>query len=217
MAPSSPPELSRRAALVIGLALVGSLGALPGEGGFAHAESIVTWLALWAAPAGVLAATGVRGWLAGLPPLLWVGLFFATGGELPTPILGAAACGALYAAGFTVGVLVPPPRAWAWAGGLFLAAGALAAAPSGGGVLTRPLSPGSTARLLDLSPVVWVHECAGGDAMRHPAVYERAGAGDLGPDRRLPYEGTPSALTALLVASIAVALASRACRRSSPA
>ncbi len=202
---------------MIGLALAGSLGALPGEGGLAHPESIVTWLALWAAPAGILAAIGVRGWLAVVPPLLWAGLLLAAGGELPAPFLGAAACGALYAAGFTIGVVVPPPRAWAWAGGLFLTAGVLAAAPSGGGVLTRPLPPGTTARLLDLSPVVWVHECAGGDTMRHPAVYERAGAGDLGPERRLPYEGTPSALTALLVASIAVAFASRARRRSSPA
>lgn len=204
-APGSP----RRWGALLALGASGWLGILPGEGGLASSDSILTWLALWAAPAGVLAGARVRGALAPLALLPWVALLLLVGGDLPARLLGAAAVAVLFGGGLVVGYRQDPGRSWAWCGGALLLAGGLAAAPSLGGGLSRPLPPAWAARLLDLSPVVYVTECAGRDAMRHPAFYERAGAGDLGPERRSPYGGTYGTLATLLLVSLATAFTGR--------
>jgi hypothetical protein len=61
--------------------------------------------------------------------------------------------------------------------------------------------------LFDISPQVWVFEVAGFDWLRHPAVYEPAGAADLDPTLRTAW-GFQGALAAL-AASLILALVTR--------
>jgi hypothetical protein len=155
----------------------------------APALSIALWWSLACAPAGALAG-GLRPRAALWPLASWAGvalwLALSPNELLPRAPWAVAACASLFLVGAALG------RAFGWsslaaAGLLWLVAGLLVALPSGAGALARPWPPELTAAFLDLSPQVWVFEVGGFDWLRHPAVYERAGAADLGPDLRVPW------------------------------
>jgi hypothetical protein len=156
------------------------------------------------------------------PPVLWTVLATPALWVLPSPLAGALAAACLHFLGAALGSLGAgpardrDPSAWAGAGGLMFVSGVLTALPSLGGALARPLAPGWTAALLDLSPVVWVTESSGLDWMRHPSVYELAGAGDIGPDLRLAWSGAwgPGLACASLVVCAWLALRRARARRS---
>lgn len=151
----------------------------------------LAWLALCAAPVGVLTAGVGRAAL--LPPLAWAAVVC-----VHAPWAGLAIAGYL-AAGVALGRARPATRV-ADAGLLLLGAALLAGAPSLGGLTGHgPFSPEITARLLDLSPVVLVLESAGIDWLRHPAVYGPAGGDALGPDLRGPWSGALAGTGVLLV------------------
>ncbi len=179
--------------------------------------SIALWWSLTSAPAGVLAAA-VRGRRAVWSLVGWAGvalwLLSVPSGVLPSAPQGVAACAALYLFGYALAHGLRCSSV-ACAGMLWLAAGLLAALPSGAGALARPWPPGLTADLLDLSPQVWVLEVAGFDWLRHPAVYERAGGADLGPDLRVPWQAS-SALWALGAALALAALSRRRMPMTAP-
>lgn len=170
----------------------------------APAISVWFWCSLVALPAGALVRREV-GWGLALLPATWIVASLGTSWLAPSLFsrswAAAAACSALYALGFSLrtvfgaGKLLRGPS-WSAAGLLWLLSGLLCALPSGAGRLAHPWPPATTAKLLDLSPQVWVFESAGFDWLRHPAVYERAGAADLGPDMRVPWRA-PSAYLAL--------------------
>ena len=156
----------------------------------APALSIALWWSLSCVPAGILAAR-VRRVSALLPLACWgaVALWLwsrPAGGDEAGPH-AVAACAAMYLFGVAVAGLLRV-RPVAAAGLSWLFAAALAALPSGAGALARPWPPQLAARFFDLSPQVWVTEVAGFDWLRHPAVYERAGGADLGPDLRVPWQ-----------------------------
>ncbi|MCB9916514.1 MAG: hypothetical protein H6828_15415 [Planctomycetes bacterium] len=85
--------------------------------------------------------------------------------------------------------------------------------PAGGGLLAQPWPLAVRARTFDASPLVWVAEVGGLDWMRHPSLYERGGAVDLGPEQRHAW-GATSAWVALAAGACALALRSRFERRA---
>lgn len=188
------------------ITLSGMFGLLPGTSGWFSAPGLFAWLALWALPSGFLAGSAGLGRLAPLPPLAWAALGVILGRDLPDPAGAVLAVSALHAGGVALAQFLPG-RALAGGGAALLAAGLFAALPSGGGALGHPWPLPLTALLLDLSPLVWVFESAGVDWMRHPSVYELAGAGDLGPDLRVAWPGWRSALPAFLVTTAVAGLA----------
>lgn len=158
-----------------------------------------TWAALWAPAAGVLAAGLLPARMALVPLLFtWLGLLLL--GPGPDPVAGATAVGALGAVGWAAG----PRPASVTAVALALAAGGLlAGAATLWGAAVVPLEPGLTALWLDASPVGWVCESAGLDWMRHAAIYEAAGSGDLDPGLRSAREGLLGPALLLAVALVA--------------
>jgi hypothetical protein len=176
------------------VAAVGALGALPGARSGADPVALLAWLALWSAPAGFLcgAAAIAIGPLALLPPGAWTGLYAIVDGlsprDLPSPAWAALAWTGLYAAGFGLGRMSPRAR-FSGAGALFLLSGLLCALPIAPGLLGGPLPPPVSARLLDLSPLSLLAECAGLDWMRHRAVYDTAGTANIDPSLRIAYRG----------------------------
>jgi len=176
------------------------------------------WLALWAAPAGVLAGARLGMVAMLLPPL--VGGICTMFVESPVGAAGPALAAvlALYFAGASLGRWTRPSslgaRPWALAGLALFAVGALTALPSMGGALAQPWPPSSTALALDLSPVAWVLESGGVDWMRHPSVYERAGAGDLGPELRVPHSGWVGPLAGLVAGLVVLGVAATRGRAS---
>lgn len=188
-----------RAALeILGLGAVGLAGALP-PGGRGDPALALAWLALWATPAGCLAAARGpgRAWLA---PAVWSGgLALLLGGAAPELPWGLAAGAGLFGLGAGLGAR-DPRAALARAAALLLGGALLAALPSCGGVAGEaPWSPVLAARWLDASPASLVVECAGIDWMRHPAVYAPVGADAIGPQLRLPWRGSLAGPTVLMV------------------
>jgi hypothetical protein len=180
-------------AVLVLVTLLGGLGVLPGAAGALDPVTLLGWLALWAPAAGVLCgAHGVRLFPFGLVApgtwLLLVAVLGADGVRGPaTPLWAGAALGGLFALGVALGRLVhgPAPRAAGLAlrtAGLALLGGlALALLPTGGGLLAGGAElarthPRAAARLLDLSPLVLVLDCAGWDwTHAHPELYAGAG------------------------------------------
>lgn len=168
----------------------------------------LAWLALWALPAGVLAAGLGRAAL--LPPLGWAAVVCTA----PTGPWAAPALAGLFSAGCALGHARPATRVGD-SGVALLVLALLAGLPALGGLTEpAPWSPALTARLLDLSPVVLVVESAGVDWLRHPAVYGPAGGDALGPDLRGPWSGALAGPVLLLVgcALLAATVARRAPR-----
>lgn len=157
------------------------------------------WLALWAPAAGALGASLHPRWLVLCVPLFW-GLMLA--GFVPGDLHLAQATGAvgsLYMAGLaSVGRSKSPLSASAaW---LTLSA-TLAALPGAAGLWDQAPGADWLIATLNLSPVVWVTENAGLDWMRHVSLYEMAGAGDLGPEQRVAWNGGWITWTPLIVLS----------------
>ncbi len=186
---------------VVGLCISG-LVALAGSALDSGELSGWIWLALWAVPGGALAGARLAPRLQTIPLVVWLAGAWWLAADLPDPGSALLAIAALYVLGLAVHG-GPGVRAWSLAASAFMVVGLLVALPSGGGALAQPFSPVTTARFLDLSPLVWVMECAGIDWMRHPSVYELAGAADIGPDLRISRSGSKGPL---LVLSLAIGL-----------
>lgn len=211
------PDARRRALLVVALALVG----LHPLGLVDDPARRLAWLAVWAAPAGVLAGAwgGRAAW--GVPASWALGLWLVPP-AVPRTGLATACLVGLFAAGLGLGRFLGhfldrgrSAALWTWAAGLFLG-GALASALPALGLVAgeTPWSPQATALWLDLSPGSLVVEVSGLDWMRHPAVYAPAGADSIGPELRQPF-GALAGMTVLLVGCILAwvgGLASRALR-----
>lgn len=199
------PDARRRALLCLALALVG----LHPLGQVDDAARRLAWLAVWAAPAGVLAGAhgGRAAW--GVPAIWALGLSLVSP-LAPRVWLALAALTGLFAAGLGLGRFLNQGRAasiraaaaWTGAGALFLAGASASAMPALGLVAGEaPWSPGAAAFWLDLSPASLVVECGGLDWMRHPGVYAPAGADSIGPELRQPF-GALAGTTVLLVGCV---------------
>jgi hypothetical protein len=194
-------------------AAAGALGALPGAGGALDPVTMLGWMALAAPAAG--AACGARG--LGAPALLvpaaWalaLALLSARHGrDLPAPLWAACAVGGLFALGHALGARSRTPLATAGAL-LFLGLVLATAAPgfgllAGGTELART-HPSLAARLLDVSPLVLVFDCAGWDwTHAQPEVYAAAGVEWF---QRRAYPGNLAG-PAVLVVGCALAILAR--------
>lgn len=216
------PIAARHLVLPFALAAVGCLGALPGAGSSADPVAFLAWLALWSAPAGLLwgarrTATGPLAWL---PPGAWMGMLAIADGlsprDLPSPAWAALAWTGLYAAGLGIGRIAPRAR-FSGVGALFLLAGLFCALPIVPGILGDPLPPPVSARLLDLSPLSLLAECAGLDWMRHRAVYDAAGTANIDPSLRIAFRGTLAGPIAFVVGCALAALGEGIARARSKA
>ncbi len=195
------PDARRRALLVLALALVG----LHPLGLVDDAARRLAWLAVWAAPAGVLAGAWGGRAACSVPASWALGLWLVSP---PVPRLGwaLAALAGLFAAGLGLGRILGrfldggrTAAVWTGAGGLFLGAALACALPALGMVAGEaPWSPAAAAGWLDLSPASLVVEVGGLDWMRHPAVYAPVGADSIGPELRQPF-GALAGMTVLLV------------------
>jgi hypothetical protein len=192
MSTESPPALARPLLAALGFGALGSLGALPGAHGPDPLVELA-WIAIVALPSGLACgALALRPWpFAASVPALWMIALSLSGlsseRTLATPVWAALCWTGIFAAGWGIG-RASGAGARAVAAGLALAL-LLCVLPSAGAFLGRPWPAAVSARLLDLSPVAACMESAGVDWLRHPAVYEPAGALDIDPGLRQPYQG----------------------------
>ncbi len=183
----------RQLGLALAVAAVALPGALPGSRGEPDAVAFLVWLALVAPAAGAVAgAIRLAIWPhAAVVPGAWMLMFVAVDAlgarDLATPIWAALAVMGLFAAGFAVGRLVPISLRWRAPAAVLAVTVAAVLAPVAGAVLRAPWPAEASARLLDLSPATLLAESAGVDWLRHPAVYDAAGAVDIDPRSRSPY------------------------------
>jgi hypothetical protein len=203
-----PPPSRTALVWLVGAALGGLLGALPGEGS-PSAPAILAWLALWGPAAG--AALGRLG-VPLLPfalavPASWSLLLPLAGFGLVTPLWALCAVAGLFATGHALGRLArvgpssrsDPLAALRAAGIGLLAALAATGASVGFGLGARPTGapPRWVTAALDVSPVGLVAECAGIDwARAQPEVYARSGVEWV---PRRPWRGSLAAPTVLVV------------------
>jgi hypothetical protein len=192
----------------------GALGALPGRSGALDPLTVLGWLALLAPGAGALCAG--RG-LALFPfalavPGAWslvlVQAQLRAPRALSAPLFALCALVGLFALGFAAGRRA---RCGIRAAGLlFYATLLLSGAATGFGLLAggdelARTRPGAAARLLDLSPLVLVFDCAGVDwTHAQPEVYARAGVEWL---QRRPYRGILAGPAVLVVGCILAVVA----------
>lgn len=214
---AKPRVVWRDLAVVFAIASVAVLGALPGARG-SEPVALLVWISMWCVPAGVLTGgSGVPLWpIAPVAPALWmalVGLVAAASTRvLPSPAWSALAWTGLFAIGFALGRILPERR-WRVGAALLVAAGVLNASSISGAWLAAPLPPEISARLLDLAPATLLAECAGLDWMRHPAIYEPAGALDIDPALRVAWRGFLAGPIVFLVGCAAALAADRIARR----
>ena len=171
------------------------------------------WQALSAPAAGVACgASGLRAWSLVVPGIWGLVLFLAGAGEhgLATPHWALCALGGLFALGHALGARSRVRlRSVGWA---LLLATFLAGAPQGFGLLAGGTElarshPELAARLLDLSPLVFVFDCAGRDWIHaQPEVYSRAGVEWF---QRGPYPGNLAGPAVLVVGCALACLAVR--------
>lgn len=196
------------------LAFIGALGALPGSRGSSDPVALLAWLSMWSLAAGVLAgASRAPLWpMAPVVPALWMGLLgiVAAGSArvVPAPAWSALAWSGLFGVGFALGRLWPERR-WRIASACFVACGVSNALAISGAWLAAPFPPALAARLLDLAPATLLAECAGLDWMRHPAIYEPAGALDIDPALRVAWRGMLAGPIVFLVGCAAAFAADR--------
>jgi hypothetical protein len=208
-----PPPDPAALATLCGAAALGGLGLLPGAAGALDARTLLGWLALCAPAAGALCGARGLGWFpfALAVPGAWVValvlLDASAGGVLPTPLWAACALTGLFAAGLAVGKRAGVPlRTMGLL--LFLTAG-FAGACLGFGLLADGAAlartqPALAARLLDLSPLVLVLDCAGLDwSHAQPAVYAASGV-EWFPRR--PFPGNLAGPAVLVVGCLLAAL-----------
>jgi hypothetical protein len=195
MTPDETPAqspLSRQLGLALGFGALGALGTLPGEHG-PDPLAELAWIAIVALPCGLgCGALGLRAWpFAASVPALWMIALALAGATseraLATPVWAALGWTGLFAAGWGI-ARASEAGVRLCAAGLCLAV-LLSVLPAAGAFLGQPWPPPVAARLLDLSPVSVCVESAGVDWLRHPAVYEPAGALDIDPGLRHPFRG----------------------------
>jgi len=194
-APGANPRreaLTRQLGLALFFGAVGALGAWPGARG-SDPLAELAWVAVVALPCGIACgALQLRIWpFAASVPAVWMSALALAGVSsertLATPLWSALCWSGIFAGGWGVGQ-ASAAGVRGVATGLVLVV-LLALLPSAGAFLGRPWPPAVAARLLDLSPVSVCMESAGVDWMRHPAVYEPAGALDIDPGLRQPWRG----------------------------
>jgi len=173
-------------AVLCAAAVAGFLGLLPGRAGARDPVTLLGWLTLVAPALGTwCGSTRVTFFPFALAvPSAWgLALVLAQAGT-PRPLAGAhwalCALAGLFALGFAWGRRARAPLGGA--GTVLLVTLALAAAPVGGGLvaggaeLARAGHPRTAATLVELSPLVWVFDCAGWDWTHAQGdVYRRAG------------------------------------------
>ncbi len=212
------PVSLRDLLLVLAIASVALLGAVPGARGEPDPSAFLVWLALWSLPAGFLCgASGVRIWpLAPVVPAAWMALFgfviSVSRRDVPGPVWAALAWSSLYALGFALGRSIPRAR-WRGTAALLLASALASGLCLSGAILRTPLPAAVRARLLDLSPATFLAECAGFDWMRHPVVYDAAMTVDIDPALRSAFRGSLAAPLAFVVTCAAALVADRVARR----
>ena len=207
----------RQTVTLVAAVVVGLLGLLPGAAGAADPLTLVFWLALSAPACGTLvgaAGVGLLPYGIAVPAASLMALVWANAGAeypLATPAWAACAVFGLFVIGFAVGRL-SPRRAWASAG-LFLLLLLLLSGPSVQGGFARDGTtwarehPELAALLLDLSPFVFIADCAGRDWVHsQPTVYSLSGV-EWFPRR--PYDATLAGPGLLLVGSLFAWVASR--------
>ncbi len=184
--------LARELLLALSFGALGAFGTLPGRRG-PDPLAALAWIAILALPCG-LACGGLRlrPWpFAASVPALWM-IALALAGvaserTLGTPLWAALGWTGIFAAGWGL-ARACSAGARGVAIGLCLSL-SLAVLPAAGAFLGRPWPAPVAARLLDLSPVGVCMESAGVDWLRHPAIYEPAGALDIDPGLRQPFRG----------------------------
>lgn len=219
LARSSLPDRRQLAALA-GCAAGGALGLLPGAAGALDPPTLLGWLTLVAPAAGaVCGACGLAlfPFALGVPSAWMLLLWLVQAGasrEVPTPSWAACALGGLFALGLAWGARSStPPRS---AGTLLLLELVLASAAQGFGLLAGGTElarthPEIAARLLDVSPLVLVFECAGQDWIHaQPEVYAAAGVEWI---QRRAYPGNLAGSAVLVVGCALAVLARRPHRR----
>jgi hypothetical protein len=195
------------------------LGALPGSRGRPDPIAFLAWLSMCALPAGVIAgATSAPLWPIGpAVPAAWMAIFGLVAASstrvLPTPTWSALAWTGLFALGFALG-RAQPGRRWRNAALALLACALLDALAISGSWLSSPFAPAISARALDLAPATLLAECAGIDWMRHPAIYEPAGAIDIDPSLRVAWRGALAGPIILLVGCAAALAVERRMSRA---
>ncbi|MFT4539359.1 MAG: hypothetical protein ACI835_001805 [Planctomycetota bacterium] len=177
---------------------------------------MMLWLALWAAPAGSLLSSGRL--LRRMSALIVWAIAAAVTTHADVDASGPLASMSL--AGFELVIAVYAlagllaawtHRRFAVAASTWLLALSLAYLPSFAGVLgSAPWSPACTARLLDLSPQVYVAERRGVDWLRDPRVYDAVGASSIGPDLRTPHRGFLAGWALLVLGCTSLACARHA-------
>ncbi|MDP6538298.1 MAG: hypothetical protein QF903_04550 [Planctomycetota bacterium] len=206
-----PPTVHRREALtLVVLSCAGLLGLAPSRGATFDPVAVLAWAALSAPALGVLAGALLPATTAPLVCLPWWPAVSAAslraGAALPDPTGAWWALAGLFGLGWGAGRL-SGRHAVRLACAALLLTGLLACLPGGGGRLARPWPPRVAARLLDLSPVAVVTECAGLDFMRHPEVYGPVGTMDIGPQLRGPWRAPVAAPSLLLLGAALAGLA----------
>ena len=200
---------------ICALALAGGIGFAPLLGATRNGMELLLWMSIWALPAGAL-GSGVRVLWALLVPAAWAAAIVALEGEAPASVAPLAPLGlagfelvfALYGLGRLIALRLDPLRIAA--GGVLLA-GALAHAPTLGGLIgPAPWPAPTTALLLDLAPTSYVAEARGVDWMRDERIYDSAGTSSIGPDLRRPYRGSLAGWGLLLVGCASLSLARKA-------
>jgi hypothetical protein len=201
-APPAQAALARQLGLALAFGVLGALGTLPGERG-PDPLAELAWIAIVALPCGLACgALNLRAWpFAASVPALWMIALALAGASseraLATPVWAALCWTGIFAGGWGLGRASGGGVRMA-AAGLCLSA-LLSVLPSSGAFLGRPWPPKVAARLLDLSPVSVCMESAGVDWLRHPAVYEPAGALDIDPGLRQPFRGKLAGSALLLL------------------
>ncbi len=205
----------RALALALSIAAIALPGMLTGSRGVADPCALLVWLALVAPAAGALAG-GLR--LAPWPhalavPATWTVLLVWNDAlaprDLGSPAYAALALGGLFAAGYAAGRTAPVRARWTAASALLALAALLVIAPLGALYLRAPWPAPVAGILLDLSPATLLAECAGVDWLRHPAIYDAAGAVDLDPRVRGPYRPELAGPLAFVVGCALVLVADR--------
>jgi hypothetical protein len=207
-------SVARELRVVVVLALLGALAALPvvraGASLRADPTVLLVWLSMLAPAAGcACAALGVRCLPFGVTvPAAWALLIalvdaFAVRG-LPTPAWAVLVLSGLFLAGHAMGRFAASAAASTAA--LLLVAALLVALPGHAGV---SWSPRAASLLLDCSPATLVCESAGLDWMRHPSVYDPAGTDRF---QREPFAGELAGPLAVVLGCAAALLAARARR-----
>jgi hypothetical protein len=183
-------------------AAAGALGLLPGAAGALDGTTLLGWLALLAPAAGALCRDVALFPFALVVPATWgcLVVLASSARAVPTPLWALAALTGLFALGLagarrsrddlrTAGLFLLGTTAL---GGLAVGFGLVA----GGSELAKS-HPALAARLLDLSPLVLVFDCAGLDwTHAQGEVYARAGVEWF---QRRPYPGNLAGPAVLVV------------------